>query len=43
VTFAAGKHRGSMVITWDDQQIEAMAQLSGTIDGATLAATRLAP
>jgi len=43
LTFAAAGHSGSMTIEWNDQQIEALAQLSGTIDGAALAATRLAP
>jgi pimeloyl-ACP methyl ester carboxylesterase len=43
VTIEAALHRGTITIMWNDQQTEALAQLSGTIDGARLAATRLAP
>jgi pimeloyl-ACP methyl ester carboxylesterase len=43
VTFAAGTHSGTVTIDWNDRQTEAVAALSGTIDGANLAATRLAP
>jgi pimeloyl-ACP methyl ester carboxylesterase len=43
VTFAATGHSGSVTIEWNDQKTEAVARLGGTIDGAALAATRLAP
>jgi putative NIF3 family GTP cyclohydrolase 1 type 2 len=43
VTFTAAGHSGTETIIWNDQQTEAIATLGGTIDGAALAATRLAP
>ena len=43
VTFTAAGHSGTETIIWNDQQTEATATLGGTIDGAALAATRLAP
>jgi pimeloyl-ACP methyl ester carboxylesterase len=41
--FAAAGHSGTVTIEWNDQETEAVARLGGTIDGAALAATRLAP
>jgi pimeloyl-ACP methyl ester carboxylesterase len=43
VTFTATGHTGSIAIDWNDRQTEALATLSGTVDGATLQATRIAP
>jgi len=43
VKFVAGTHRGTVTIAWNDRETEAVAALGGAIDGATLAATRLAP
>jgi pimeloyl-ACP methyl ester carboxylesterase len=43
VSFAAGTHAGTETISWNDQQTNATATLTGTIDGAALAATRRAP
>jgi hypothetical protein len=36
-------HSGTITIDWNDTLNEATATLSGTVDGLTLAATRLAP
>jgi pimeloyl-ACP methyl ester carboxylesterase len=43
VSFSAPGHSGNMSISWNDRQTDAVAGLAGTIDGATLAATRIAP
>jgi pimeloyl-ACP methyl ester carboxylesterase len=43
VTFVASGHTGNVSIAWNDQQTEAIATLTGVIDGDTLAATRIAP
>jgi pimeloyl-ACP methyl ester carboxylesterase len=43
VTFTAPGRSGSLSISWNDRATEAIATLSGTIDGSVLAATRIAP
>ena len=43
VTFTASGHSGAVDIVWNDRQTEAIATLTGTIDGAVLAARRIAP
>jgi pimeloyl-ACP methyl ester carboxylesterase len=43
VTFTATGHSGSIAISWNDRLTEATATLTGTVDGATLNATRIAP
>ena len=43
VTFTASGHSGTVDIAWNDKQTEAIATLTGTIDGAPLAAQRIAP
>jgi pimeloyl-ACP methyl ester carboxylesterase len=43
VTFSAAGHTGNVDMTWNDLQTEAMATLTGTVDGATLDAERIAP
>lgn len=40
---AASGHTGAITIRWNDRQTEAIASLSGSIDGARLSATRIAP
>jgi pimeloyl-ACP methyl ester carboxylesterase len=42
-SFRADGHSGEVDIAWNDHETEAQATLTGTIDGATLAATMLAP
>jgi pimeloyl-ACP methyl ester carboxylesterase len=43
VSFTAIGHSGNMQLVWNDQQTEAVATLTGTVDGAALDAERLAP
>jgi pimeloyl-ACP methyl ester carboxylesterase len=43
VSCTAGGHSGQLVIAWNDRQTEAIASLDGAIDGAVVAATRVAP
>ena len=43
VTFAAGVHSGTISIAWNDREKNAVATLTGTIDGIPLSATRVAP
>jgi len=43
VSFSAKGHSGKLTITWNDQETDAVATLTGTIDGKQLAAERLAP
>jgi pimeloyl-ACP methyl ester carboxylesterase len=43
IRFTAPGHGGSVRIDWDDRQSAAVAQLRGTIDGAALVASRVAP
>jgi pimeloyl-ACP methyl ester carboxylesterase len=43
VTLTAPGHSGQLHITWNDEQTEAMASLTGRIDGVALTAQRLAP
>ncbi len=40
---AHGGHSGKLEITWNDRQTDAIATLSGDVDGKTLSAERLAP
>ena len=40
---SAGTHVGSLEIRWDDADIDAMASVTGEIQGATLVAQRIAP
>ena len=42
-SFSAEGHKGVIHMSWNDKQTEAMARLSGHIDGAALEASRLAP
>jgi pimeloyl-ACP methyl ester carboxylesterase len=41
--FSAEGHKGVVHMSWNDKQIEAVARLSGRIDGSVLEASRLAP
>jgi hypothetical protein len=43
ITFTAAGHTGAMQLNWNDRQTEAIAQLTGTVDGQTLVAQQLAP
>jgi pimeloyl-ACP methyl ester carboxylesterase len=43
VSFAVSGHSGEMTIGWNDRETEAVASLGGMVDGAVLAATRVAP
>lgn len=43
VTFTAPGHSGTIEIRWNDRATDATATLTGTVDGAALAATRIAP
>jgi pimeloyl-ACP methyl ester carboxylesterase len=43
VTFTAAGHSGNVDIAWNDLQTEAVATLTGTVDGAALDAQRIAP
>lgn len=43
VSFSAKGHSGKLAITWNDQETDAIASLSGDVDGKRLAAERLAP
>ncbi len=43
VTFTAAGHSGSVGMAWNDRQTEAVATLTGTVDGAALDAERIAP
>ncbi len=43
VDFTAPGHSGTIRIGWHDRETDAVAHLTGTIDGKTLEATRLAP
>jgi len=43
ITFTAAGHAGTETIRWNDQETEAHAHLTGTVDGATLNAERIAP
>ncbi len=43
VTFSAAGHKGNVDMTWNDLQTEAVATLTGTVDGAALDAERIAP
>jgi pimeloyl-ACP methyl ester carboxylesterase len=43
VSLTAPGHSGELTISWNDQETEATATLSGRIDGAILRAERLAP
>jgi hypothetical protein len=40
---SAGKQVGTLQIRWNDADINAMASVTGTIQGATLIARRIAP
>jgi hypothetical protein len=40
---SAGKQVGKLQISWNDGDINAMASVTGTIQGATLNAARIAP
>ena len=42
-TFNAAGHSGSVDMSWNDRQTEAVATLTGTVDGVALAAERIAP
>jgi hypothetical protein len=42
-TFNAAGHSGSVDMSWNDRQTEAVATMTGTVDGVALAAERIAP
>ncbi len=42
-TFSAAGHSGNLEMAWNDRQTEAVATLTGTVDGEELDAERIAP
>lgn len=43
VSFSAAGHSGTLKVTWNDRETDALAKLAGQVDGAALEAERIAP